>query len=114
MLIFFIFTTILFLASTIFFAVFMYRWANIIFLIEDTLSEAVEVHERAISTFEQILSLQVVFDSPHVKKAYEEILADVKVCKVATLKVAAKFTRLDKKQYIIEEVVDKNKKEESE
>jgi hypothetical protein len=114
MLIFFILSTIFFLATTIIFAVFLYRWANIVFLIEDTLSEALAVHERTISTFQEILSLQVVFDSPHVKKAYEEILADVKVCKVATLKIVEAFTRLNKKQYIIEEVVDKNSKEESE
>lgn len=80
---------------------YLWRFIGYIMIIEDDLGEAVEVHNRTVETFEQLLNMRLFFDSPEVKRAVQDILDDVKVCKLATQKVADNFTRLSKNKYVI-------------
>jgi len=77
-----------------------YRWAQIILLLEDDLSEAVEVHERSLIVFERILNMPLFFDSPEVKPILQEALGDVKMCKLATQKLVTNFTARSKQRYV--------------
>ncbi len=67
--------------ATGFAAFFAIRWAKIIFLLEDDLSEAIEIHERTAATLEGILKTPMFFDSPEIKRAATEALDNVKVCR---------------------------------
>jgi hypothetical protein len=76
------------------------RWAKIIFILEDDLSEAIEVHERTVATLEAILKTPMFFDSPEIKAAVNESLENVKVCQTATQKLIQNFTQRSKQRYI--------------
>lgn len=114
--IFFFLTTIFFAATTAVSFYYIIKFSKIIFLFEDELSLALEVHDRSIATFDKILNYQVVMDSPYIRNLYVEILEDVKMCKAATLRVANSYNKLRKKQYVIEEntIIVKNNEENSE
>ena len=86
------------------------RWVRVIFLIEDELSEAIEVHERTIQMLENLTRLPVFFDSPEIKAKFDEALQDVKICQIATQKLVQNFTQLSKQRYI--RLVDKNEEDE--
>ena len=76
------------------------RWAKIIFILEDDLSEAIEVHERTVATLEAILKTPMFFDSPEIKAAVNESLENVKMCQTATQKLIQNFTQRSKQRYI--------------
>jgi hypothetical protein len=88
------------LITIIFYAI---RWAKIIFILEDDLSEAIEVHERTIKVLEGIITMPMFFDSPEVKAAVGESLESVKMCQLATYKLIQNFTQRSKQKYIREE-----------
>lgn len=76
------------------------RWARIIFVLEDDLAEAIEVHERTVATLEGIIKAPMFFDSPDIKAAVNEALDNVKVCQTATHKLIQNFTQRSKQRYI--------------
>ena len=80
-----------------FFAV---RWAKIIFILEDDLTEAIQIHERTVQVFEELLKMQLFFDSPEVKVVVNEALDSVKTCQLATQKLIQNFTQRSKQKYI--------------
>jgi myosin-crossreactive antigen len=87
------------------------RWARVIFLLEDDLSEAVDIHERTVAVFEGLLKMEVFFDSPAVKAQFDAALEDVKVCQTATQKLIQSFTQRSKQRYV-RLVTEDNKEEE--
>jgi hypothetical protein len=70
-------------------------------ILEDDFSEAVEVHERSILTFDKLLSMPLLSDSPAVKAVIVEALDDVKMCKMATQQLISKFTSRSKQKYVL-------------
>ena len=76
------------------------RWAKIIFILEDDLSEAIEIHERTVLALEAILKTQMFFDSPEIKAAVNEALENVRVCQTATQKLVHSLTQRSKQKYI--------------
>lgn len=76
------------------------RWAKIIFVLEDDLSEAIDVHERTVATLEALLKVPMFFDSPEVKLAVDESLQNVRLCQLATQRVVQHFTQRSKQHYI--------------
>lgn len=92
---------------------YLYRFATYIIVIEDDLSEAIEVFNRSNDVLDQMLKPNTFFtDSPEARKMLQDGLEDIKMCKLATQSVIEKFTRLSKKQYI--RVIDTRKEEEEE
>ena len=85
------------------------QWAKIIFVLEDDLAEAVQIHERTVLVFENLLKAQVFFDSPEIKAKYDEALQDVRVCQTATHKLIQNFTQRSKQRYI--RLVNENNEE---
>ena len=69
------------------------RWARVIFLLEDDLAEAIEIHERTIETLETIQKTPMFFDSPELQVAVREALDNVKICQIATQKLINTFTQ---------------------
>lgn len=76
------------------------RWARIIFILEDDLTEALEVHERTAATLEAMLKIPMFFDSPEVKKTVDESMQNVKLCLLATQRVVMHFTQRSKQRYV--------------
>jgi len=76
------------------------RWAKIIFVLEDDLGEAIEVHERTVAVLEGIIKAPMFFDSPEIKAAVGEAIENVKVCQTATHKLIQNFTQRSKQRYI--------------
>lgn len=76
------------------------RWAKIIFILEDDLSEAIEIHERTVAALEAILKTQMFFDSPEIKAAVNEALENVRVCQTATQKLVHSLTQRSKQKYV--------------
>ena len=85
------------LGVVVFYAV---RWAKIIFVLEDDLAEAIEIHERTVSVLETIIKTPLFFDSPEIKISVNEALENVKVCQTATQKLVKNFTQRSKQRYI--------------
>lgn len=79
---------------------FLYRFTSYIMFIEDDISEAIDVHERTVNTFNELLEMNMFFDSPDIQRKVKEVMDDVKVCKFATQKVAQTFVRLSKNKYV--------------
>ncbi len=99
---FLVFIILLLVAYSAFVSFHAYRWARVIFILEDKYSEALEVHERTLVTFDKILTMQMFFDSPSVKQIVMEVMEDVKDCKNATQSIAYTLTQHSKKKYILE------------
>ncbi len=99
---FLILAIILLLLYSIFVSFHAYRWAKVIFLLEDKNSEALAIHERTLETFQKLLNMQLFFDSPTVKQTVEEVMNDVKVCKFATESIVFTLTEHSKRKYFLE------------
>ena len=90
---------------------YLYRFATYIIVIEEDLSEALEIFERSYETIENILSNnKLIADSPEGRAMLNEILDDIKICRASTIKVIDKFTKLSKQKYI--QLVDAEEEEE--
>ena len=87
------------------------RWARIIFILEDDLGDAIEIHERTIETLETIQKTPMFFDSPELQVAVKEALDNVKICQIATQKLIHSFTQRSKQKYI--RIVDKPQEDEA-
>jgi hypothetical protein len=85
------------LCTVCFYAV---RWAKIIFILEDDLAEAIEIHERTAKALEAIVKTPMFFDNPQIKAAVDEAMENVKVCQTATHKLIQNFTQRSKQRYI--------------
>jgi alpha-L-fucosidase len=95
------------LVATIIYAFFItrhaYRWARVIIILENEYSDALEVHKRTLKTFENLLNMQMFFDSPTVKQTVIEVMEDVKLCQGATARIASVLTSHSKRKYVDEE-----------
>ena len=76
------------------------RWAQIIFILEDDLAEAIEVHERTVTMLDTLSKTPLFSDSPEVMAAVKEAMENVKVCQTATQKVVQNFTQRSKQRYV--------------
>jgi hypothetical protein len=90
------------LIALIFVVFYALRWARIIFVLEDDLEEAIEIHQRTVNVLENILKMQMFFDSPEVKAVVTETLESVKMCQLATQRLIQNFTQRSKQKYIRE------------
>lgn len=80
---------------------YLYRFATYIIVIEEDLSDALEIFERSSETIEDILTNnKLIADSPEGRAMLNDILDDIKICRASTVKVIDKFTRLSKQKYI--------------
>jgi hypothetical protein len=85
------------------------RFARIIFVVEDDLSESIESLNQCVKTFEKILGMKLFFDSPEVRPILMEAMAEIKISKLAVQGIIAKFTEKSKQKYV--QVEDKDEDE---
>jgi len=84
--------------------IFLWKFAKIILIIENDLSNAIEVLQDAEKTMNDCLELPMFFDSPQVQMATKEALDQIRVAKVAVAGLVTKFVAQSKQKYI--EVVE--------
>lgn len=96
----FLITTIIFGILVVVEAYFLWKFAKIIMIFEDDLSEAIEATNAVEDAIKQVLEMQMFFDSPEVKQATQNILEQVKICRIIIQKVIGRFTQRSKRQYI--------------
>lgn len=82
---------------------FLLKVARIIFLVEDTLGEALDDLTKVENTLTRYLTMRVFYDSPVLRPILEEAKGDVMLAKASMTKVAERLTRLSKQKYIVEE-----------
>lgn len=80
---------------------FVVRFATYVFAIENSLNDAIDVHHRTLVTFDGVLNTQLFLDSPQAREIFMEITKDIKLCKLATQRIADDFLRLSKNKYVL-------------
>ncbi len=88
------------------------RFANIIFIVEDDLSDSMETFDRCQKILEKILGTKLFFDSPDIRPVIMEAMAEIKTGRMAITKVIYRFTKRSKQNYVRVEDVDENEDEE--
>lgn len=79
---------------------YLWRFANIILLLENDFSEALGVFREAEENLEDCLSQPMFFDSPQVQAATMEALLGIRASKVAVGKMIHKFTLRSKQKFV--------------
>lgn len=88
------------------------KLARIIMILEDDLSESIESLQASEQTLEELLKMQMFFDSKEVKLAVMEAMQDVKIAKHAMTGLIRKFTQRSKQKYVSVKVVEDEREEE--
>jgi hypothetical protein len=93
----------LFLATVLGYVLYKaYHLAQTVLILEDDISDAIVAMNNAEETMNNLLNMQMFFDSPDVKKTVQDCLEDVKLTKFEINKIAQKFVERSKEKYIIE------------
>lgn len=100
MVIFLFITTILLLGLLITASFYLWKFAKIIMIFEDDLSEAINSLNEVEDSINKVLSMQMFFDSPEVKQAVQKVLEQIKLCRLSMQKVVQRFTARSKQQYV--------------
>jgi len=82
-------------------ATYLWRFSNIILLLEDDFSEAIESLESVEASLEKILKMQLFFDSKEVKMVVQESMAELKAGKIAVTRLVQKFVDRSKQKYVV-------------
>jgi hypothetical protein len=90
------------------------KFAKIIMIFEDDLSDAIQALISSHNTMENLLKMPLFFDSKEVKEATQEALRDVKLAKMAITGLIRKFTERSKQKYVTVKVVRREREEEIE
>lgn len=80
---------------------YLYKFAKIIFLIEDVLGDTLDSLNNLRNSTEELLKLQIFFDSPEVKRSMEELLNKFKLTQHEISRIINNFTSLSKQKYEI-------------
>ena len=78
---------------------FLWKFAKIIMIFEDDLSEATNNLNEVEDALEGVLTMQMFFDSPEVKQSVQSVIEQVKLCRISISKVVERFTARSKQQY---------------
>lgn len=97
---FFAFLSLLLAVALGFSIYYLLRWSNIVMILEDDLSEAVDTLRQCEGTLNELLTMQMFFDSKEVKIAVMDAMQDVKLSKMAVTKLVRKFTERSKEKYV--------------
>lgn len=79
--------------------------------LEETIEEALENFEQANQSLDDLLKMQMFFESKEIKQMATKALEDVVLSKMAIVKSIKSFTKLSKQQY---EMVTTNDNDENE
>lgn len=80
---------------------YLWRFANIILLLEDDFSDAIEGLSAVEEALEKILKMQLFFDSKEVKLAVQEALSEVKSGRMTVNRLVQKLVERSKNKYTV-------------
>lgn len=84
------------------FAVFyLWKFAKIIMVFEDDISDTLDALGSVENAIIGILQMQLFFESPEVKKAVQNVLDEVKICRSVVNQMIQKFTARSKQKYVL-------------
>jgi hypothetical protein len=87
-------------AATYFSAKYMLKFANIIMMLEDDLSDASETHRRASEALQNFSELQIYTDSPEIAKKLQQCREELQMGSIEIDKLATTLTSRSKQKYI--------------
>lgn len=108
MLIFSIVLNLVFLVLLGFAIVYLIKFARIIMSVEDNLNQAIENLLNTEESLDNLLAMQLFFESKEVQVEVKKALDDVKLSKVGVSMVIKDFTRLSRQKYEMVEMNENN------
>lgn len=90
--------TALFLISLFF----LYRMVRIIMILEDDFADAIDSLETLQNSTDNLLKMQMFFDSKEVKTSVNAMLEDLKIARMSVNGLIKKFIDRSKNKYVIE------------
>lgn len=91
--------------------IYLIRFATIIFLVEDMLTEAIDSHDNLVETLTKLIAMPMFFDNLEIRSVALKALEDVKMCKLSTQKLIDRLTKTSKQKYLIIEEVETSSSE---
>lgn len=82
-------------------AYYIWKFVNIIMILEDDFSDAIEGLSTVEKALEKILGMQLFFDSKEVKLVVQEALTEVKTGRMAVNRLIQKFVERSKQKYVV-------------
>lgn len=79
---------------------YMLKFAKIIMMLEDDLSDAAETHKQASEIMNRFSELQVYTDSPEIARKLQQCREELQLSAMATEKLANTLTARSKQKYI--------------
>lgn len=80
---------------------YLWKFAKIIMVFEDDISETLDALGAVENAIIGILQMQLFFDSPEVKKAVQNVLEEVKLCRGVINQTIGRFTERSKQKYVL-------------
>ena len=88
------------------------KLARIIMIFEDDLGDSIDALRQSEKTLDDLLKMQLFFDSKEVKFAVMEAMQDIKLAKMSVTGLIRKFTQRSKQKYVSVKVVEDEQEEE--
>lgn len=91
---------ILLICSSVVMGAALFRFVRIIIVLEDSLPEVIEAHNQTSKTLELLSAIPYMTESKVAAERLKAALDDVKICSVATGKLATALTKWSKQNYV--------------
>lgn len=78
---------------------FLWKFAKIIMVFEDDISDTIRTLNEVENTVKNVLEMEIFYDSPEVRLEVDKILDEVKFCRVEVARLIDRFTARSKQQY---------------
>lgn len=78
---------------------YLVKFSRIIMVFEDDISDTIAVLNEVEDTINNVLQMQIFYDSPDVRKEVDKILEEVRICRVKIFGMIERFTARSKQQY---------------
>ena len=80
---------------------YLWRFANIIMILEDDFSDAIDSLSTVEESLDKILKMQLFFDSKEVKLVVQEAMSEVKASRVAVNRLVQKFVERSNQKFVV-------------
>lgn len=87
---------------------FLYRMVRIIMILEDDFADAIESLEKLQSSTDNLLKMQMFFDSKEVKVSVNSMLEDLKMARIDLNSLIKKFIDRSRSKYVMEIVEEED------
>lgn len=99
----------LFVTLCVIMGYYLYRFARVIMLFEDDISDVLSALDDVDMAIKNIVGVRMYFDSEEIKRLISDVMETVKMARFSVNKMSKRFTERSKQKYIlIEEVSEEN------